>query len=135
MRMPPNTIHGEAPQIFNARHIAFIKEKDRVLSGEINFHTIQWAHCQYSGSHNETNKPIFRYTSFKNSNAVVDYIPCPRCGRQHVLLVGYDPDDNWYDQLALIDETVEEFECWNCGIKFETDDDRNAYVSKNSYYE
>ena len=128
-----NMINGQLPQIGNPLHIAYVKSKARVMSGGINFHTITWNYCHYWGGSTDTNKPKYRYEDPKNADAVVDHIPCPKCGRLHVLLVAYDPQGNWYDELIDIDASVKEFACWNCHTEFETDDDRNVYVKQISH--
>lgn len=123
-----NRINGEKPEFGNLEHIAYCRKVERIFSGEESFHEIDWQYCHYWGASTDTNKPKFRYTDFENADAVVDYIPCPKCGRLHCLLVAFDPQGNWYDELIAIDESVKEFKCWNCGLWFETDDYRNVFV-------
>lgn len=124
---PRNLIHGQLPQFGNPEHIAYVKEKTAILKGEINFYTIDWLPCIEWGRTTETRKPVFRYCSFRNANALVDYIPCPKCGRLHCLLFNFDPQGNWYDELIAVDEAAKEFSCWNCKQEFTTDEDRNVY--------
>lgn len=126
MRYRPNTINGAKPEFGNPEHIAFIKEKTAIFSGEVPFHQIEWERCTYKGHVGTTGRPVFDYA--KHGDAVVDYIPCPNCNRLHILLISFDPQGNWYDELIQIDETAKEFKCWNCHTEFTTDDDRNVFV-------
>lgn len=128
MEIVKNRINGQKPEFGNLEHIAFCRKIERIFSGQVNFHTIEWKSCFYWGGSTDTGKPKFRWASHKNANALVDYIPCPKCGRLHCLLFSFDPMDNWYDNLIQVDEAAKEFDCWNCGTEFETDDDRNVYV-------
>lgn len=127
----PNLINGQLPQWGNPDHIAYVKNMSALFSGEKSFHTIEWSFCNYWGKHTDTGKPKFRWAEqHKDADAVVDYVPCPKCKRDHVLLVGYDPQANWYDMLIAIDDSVKEFECWNCKTEFVTDEDRNVFVKQ-----
>lgn len=114
-----NLINGQNPEFGNTLHIAFVRGKERVMSGEINFHEISWQHAHYIGT-DAGRKPRFRFCGPKNADCLVDYVPCPRCNRQHILLVGIDTDSVAIDQLLMADEASEEFSCWSCGLEFET---------------
>ncbi len=123
-----NLINGAKPEFGNPQHIKWLKDKERYMSGEINFHEITWQHGQYIGGGAST-RPRFKFCSPKNADCLVDYIPCPRCNRQHILLVCIDPDSVPYDQSLSADEGSKEFSCWSCGLEFETED-RCVYVKQ-----
>lgn len=123
-----NLIHGQKPEFGNIAHINYVRLMERHMSGEINFHEITWQPGQYIGG-GDKSKPRFKFCSPKNADCLVDYIPCPRCKRQHILLVCIDPDSVPYDQNVAADEESEEFECWSCGLEFETQQ-RLVYVKQ-----
>jgi hypothetical protein len=122
-----NLIKGEKPEFGNLIHIAFCRKIERIFKGEESIHEIDWQPCHYWGKHTDTGKPKFRYVDFKNADALVDFIPCPKCQKRHCLLLTFDPLGNWYDELIAIDRSSENFECWNCKLEFETID-RNVFV-------
>lgn len=124
-----NLINGEKPEFGNKEHIDFCRNVEKIFSGEINIHEIDWQPCHYLGKHTDTGKPKFRYVEdHKKADALVDFIPCPRCQKRHCLLFTFDPLGNWYDELLAVDESSKSFKCWNCKLEFVTDDCRNVYV-------
>lgn len=107
-----------------------VRRNERMLSGQLNVCEIDWQECSYNGSTDATNKPKTYWTDDDNEvNAVVTFIPCPGCHRKHKLVVCYDPHaDVPMDEWMKIEEIAREFECWNCGLEFRTDEERLVYV-------
>ncbi|MBE0663770.1 MAG: hypothetical protein IH597_15045 [Bacteroidales bacterium] len=124
-----NLINGEKPEFGNPKHIAWYKRMARILQGDEPAGEIDWMKCHYWGASTASGAPKHCWPDDEHpADALVAYIECPRCRRQHKLLVTYDPQGNWYDELISCDESVKQFECWNCGLEFYTDEDRNVYV-------
>lgn len=127
------TIDGLPLQHGNKNQIHLCQAISKIFSGSYSWHTIDWNYVHYWGASTSTGKPIFKYVSPKKADALVDMIPCPKCGRLHCLLITYDPQANWYDELINIDRHVEEegFDCWNCGLEMYADHERNVFVRIN----
>jgi|GEM_PF-3329009 len=123
-----NLINGQKPEFGNPSHINYVKLMERYMSGEINFYEITWQHALYIGG-GDKSKPRFKFCSPSNADCLLDYIPCPRCKRQHILLVCIDPDGVPYEQSLVADEGSAEFNCWSCGLEFETEN-RCVYVKQ-----
>lgn len=122
-----NLIDGQLPEFGNPVHIKWLREKAEIMNGEINFHEISWMPARYIDGGGKT-KPRFEIVDDRDDeDCVVDYVPCPRCARLHILLVCFDPQQVPYEQSIQIDEDSKEFDCWNCGLEFEVDE-RMVYV-------
>lgn len=129
-----NPFRNRKPEFGNPEQINYLREFDKVFKGEINCDEIDWEFGKYIGNKGETRKPAVRFTEKKGEiDCVYDYIKCPRCNRLHLLVVSFAPEDFnsplWQQTLITIDESVKEFQCWNCKLEFETED-RLVYVKK-----
>lgn len=128
--MNPNRINGQPLEFGNREQIEFVNRHNRIFSGEEAFHEIEWKFCIYMGHTGPTSKPRFKIVEWNNAcDAVVDYIPCPRCRRIHILLVhgGYNP----YDLLVAANRKTDDgFHCWNCKTEFYTEN-HFVFVKKN----
>jgi hypothetical protein len=127
-----NLINGQRPQFGNPEHIAWVKEKTEIMSGDYPVCEADWEFVRLGNRTTETRKPITYFEEPNNADAVQCYVPCPRCKRLHKHVVCYDPFE--IDQTAVwaaIDET--EITCWNCGLEMHitSDGSRNVYVTKN----
>jgi len=120
---------GKPVEFGNTLQINHLKKLNRFFSGEEKVHTIEWSFCKDINKRSDTGKPYFKYCDFKEADSVVDFILCPKCGKRHCLFVNYDPQGNWFDELMNIDNHVKNFECWNCSTQFETDEERNVFIS------
>lgn len=124
-----NLINGARPQFGNPEHIAFIKTQSAIMSGQKSFYKITWKNCDYIGNRGETSKPSFIYT-LRNSDAVVDHIPCPYCNRLHVLLFcALGQLTKSERRKTLIEALKEAFSCWNCKTNFTVDAQNQVFVS------
>lgn len=125
-----NLIKGQKPEFGNTDQIKWLQNMAEIFNGEINFDEIDWQYGIYIGGGGRV-KPGFRHdVSLIDADCLYDYIKCPRCGRHHILLICFDPQGNWYDELIEIDkETDEGFSCWNCGLEMHTKS-RMIYVKK-----
>ena len=124
-----NLINGQRPEIGNPAHIAWVKKKERLLSGQYPVAEADWEFVQYPGKTTETRKPITYHCDPDSADAVQCYIQCPRCDRLHKHVVGFDSTSmNQTAVWAIVDE--QEIVCWNCGLEMYIEDDgsRNVYV-------
>lgn len=123
-----NLIEGKSLIFGNKSQIEYIQFYSRVFQGIEPFHEIEWNYCQYWGKHTNSGKPKYRDCHHKTADAVYDWIPCPQCSRYHVLLIPFDPQGNWYDELISVDDHSKSFECWNCHLKFTVNEMRQVFV-------
>ncbi len=125
-----NLINGRRPEIGNPEHIMYYKNQIAKMSGKTPVCQIEWEFCLYWGQSSNTGRPIFAWCSKKEADTVVSFIPCPKCGKIHVLLIPFNRSNNWYDEILHIDEQAESFKCWNCHLQFKTDVTGNVYVKQ-----
>lgn len=124
-----NLINGQKPEFGNTSQIKELQRIENIFTGKINFHEIEWMPAVYIDGGGKS-KPRYKYVDdYKDADCLVDHVPCPRCGKNHILLICLEDSGVWYEDLLAVDkETQEGFECWNCGLSMHADDDRNVYV-------
>jgi hypothetical protein len=117
-----NLINGKFPEFGNPEHIKFIKEKNRILSGNINFQEIDWQPCKSSGINRLNGTPLFKYVDPDQADAVVDSFNCPRCNHLIYMLTNYDKND--FNSIFQIDRHFEEegITCTHCNQEFIVED-------------
>lgn len=110
-----------------------IRHNEEIMAGRINCDEINWHFCRVSDHTTETRNSItYDIGNIKEATAVKAYVKCPGCKKLHKLVVQYNPHAfPQIDEWLQVDEQVREFSCWNCGLEFETDDDRMVYVKQN----
>jgi hypothetical protein len=122
-----NLINGSKPEFGNPDHIKYVKEHNEIFNGIRSLHQIDWAFAQYIGETGETGKPRFTYCGHRKADCVVDYIPCPRCHHQHILLITFSDRRFSYQTMLEVQQEAQEFECWNCRLKFISDEEGFVY--------
>lgn len=126
--MKTNHIHGRKLEFGNGEQIKYLRAKERVVSGLDPVATITWSFCQSSGGTHENGCPKYMYCDHKEADTVVNNLICPVCDKTICLMIHFDPQSNWQEELMMIDDSCKEFYCDKCGTEFFTDEDRNVFV-------
>lgn len=128
-----NLINGQWPEIGNPEHIAYYKKQCEIMGGEMPVCEVEWEIVKYAGNKGPTNKPVHAFVEEYDCDAILEYIPCPRCLQLHKLLIhGYDPRLPYQSMLEIEHQLEREgFECWDCGLEFIYESDiRQIFVKQ-----
>ena len=123
MKNKRNTINGQPLEFGNWEQICFLRNIERILSGNLGFEEVEWFFCQYSGDTHDNGTPKFKYVDPEEGTDLGMSFRCPKCDRVNYNFISYDPAEYihgpWIDTLIAADMSIEKMECDDCHLKFE----------------
>lgn len=97
------------------------------MLGQESISTVDWAFVRLLNKTSETGKPLTQYVwEVDKADAVQSYVECPRCGKYHKHVVGFDPTEPMTEQMLLIEG--QEILCWYCGLEMYINDENEFCV-------
>jgi len=124
-----NLIKGAKLLFGDPAQIKWVKEHSEMLAGTRAVCEIEWHFIHDTGKAKDNGAPLTFHRYYKNANAVMAYVYCPRCGRINKHVVEYDPSFAFQiEQWSCIENVT--IQCYNCYLEMyiAKDGSNNVYV-------